>query len=96
MTPIYPSVALKNNQRELKAIADTEMVHITENGRGKYIFASEAVIEREIARAVEEALYAARMEDALLRSREDFAAGRVFATREELLAAVAEKRAARA
>lgn len=45
MPPIYPSTALKNRQREIKDLADTQMVYITENGRGKYIFASEQVVE---------------------------------------------------
>ena len=96
MTPIFPSTALKNRQREIKAIADTEMVHITENGHGRYIFAAEEVVERTIAEAVEGALYEARMAGALRQSREDFAAGRAYASRDELLAAVAEKRAAHA
>ena len=96
MTPIFPSTALKNRQREIKDIADREMVHITENGHGKYIFAAEEVIEREIDRAVEDALYEARMADALRRSREDFAAGRVYGSREALVEAVEAKRATRA
>ena len=32
MPAIYPSTALKNQQREIKEIADTEVVYITENG----------------------------------------------------------------
>lgn len=38
MPPIYPSTALKNQQREIKQLADTQIVFITENGRGKYVF----------------------------------------------------------
>ena len=89
---IYPSTALKNKQREIKAIADNEMVHITENGYGKYIFASEEVVQRAIEEAVEDALYEARMAEALRQSRADFAAGRTYESRDELMAAVAEKR----
>ena len=40
MPPIYPSTALKNQQREIKQLADTQIVYITENGRGKYVFMS--------------------------------------------------------
>ena len=93
MTPIYPSTALKNRQREIKALADTQMVYITENGHGKYVFASQEVMDRMISDAVEEALYEARLADALRRSREDIAAGRVYESREDLMTAVAQKRA---
>lgn len=96
MTAIFPSIALKNRQREIKAIADAEIVHITENGHGKYIFAAEEVIEREKERAVEEALYEFRMAEALRQSRADFAAGNVYEGREALEKAVAAKRGARA
>ena len=96
MPAIFPSTALKNEQRAIKAIADKEPVFITENGRGKYLFMSQEVHDREIARAVEEALYEARMADALRESRDDFQAGRYYTSRDELKAAVAEKRAARA
>lgn len=93
MPSIYPSTDLKNRQREIKSIADRELVYITENGRGKYVFASQEVFEREIERAVEEALYEQRVADALRESRDDYASGRSYSSREELLEAVAQKRA---
>ena len=93
MTPIFPSTALKNRQREIKALADTQMVYITENGHGKYVFASQEVVDRLVSDAVEEALYEARLAEALRRSRADIAAGRVYESRDELMAAVARKRA---
>ena len=96
MTPIFPSTALENRQREIKAIADERIVHITENGHGKYVFTSEAVLERTIAEAVEDALYEARMADALRQSRADIAAGHIYASREELMDAIARKRAVHA
>ncbi len=92
MPAIYPSVALKNRQREIKAIADHEPVYITENGAGKYVFLSEEVLERTISEAVEQALYEARVTQALEESREDFHEGRYYSSREELMAAVARKR----
>ena len=61
MSAIYPSTALKNQQREIKARADREVVHITENGWGKYVFMSEDVFEQSINQAVEDALYEARL-----------------------------------
>lgn len=94
MSAIYPSTALKNQQREIKAKADTEIVHITENGWGKYVFMSEDVLERTIHEAVEEALYEKRLMDALDESRSDFEAGRSYSSKEEMLAAVSRKREA--
>ncbi len=93
MPPIYPSTALKNQQKEIKSIADHEVVYITENGRGKYIFTSQEVFEKEIERAVEEALYEQRLATALRESRDDYGAGHFYTSREELLEAVAKKQA---
>lgn len=92
MKPIYPSTALKNQQREIKAIADSEPVYITENGRGKYVFMAESVYESRVKAAVEEALYEQRLSDALGESRQDFREGRFYSTRDELLRAVTDKR----
>ena len=65
MPAIYPSTALKNEQRAIKAIADKEIVYITENGRGKYLFMSQEVHDREVEDAVEGALYEFHMAEAL-------------------------------
>ena len=92
MAAIYPSTSLKTHQREIKTIADREVVHITENGRGKYIFASEEVFAREIDAAVQQALYEAQLSAALRASRNDFDQGRYYASREDLMAAVREMR----
>ncbi len=94
MSAIYPSTALKNQQREIKAAAAREIVHITENGWGKYVFMSEDVFERAVERAVEEALYEKRLADALRESRRDFDEGRSYTSRESMLAAAAKRREA--
>lgn len=94
MPAIYPSTALKNQQREIKAIADNEIVHITENGWGKYVFMSEDVLKRTVEQAVEDALYEKRLAGALAESRKDFEEGRFYSSRDEMLAAVAERRGA--
>lgn len=96
MPSIYPSTALKNQQREIKRIADTEIVYITENGRGKYAFMSEHVLQQQIDSAVEEALYEQRVAEALRQSRSDFEDGHYYSSREDLMSAVSKKRAARA
>jgi PHD/YefM family antitoxin component YafN of YafNO toxin-antitoxin module len=96
MPAIFPSVALKNRQREIKRIADSEPVYITENGHGKYVFVSAEVFEQMLSDAAQEALYEERMARALSESRDDFASGRTYGSRDELLAAVERKRAGRA
>ena len=92
MSAIYPSTALKNQQREIKARADREVVHITENGWGKYVFMSEDVFEQSINQAVEDALYEARLKSALAESRKDFEEGRSYSSKSDMLAAVSKKR----
>lgn len=96
MTPIFPSTALKNQQREIKKLADTQLVYITENGRGKYVFTSQEVLDQIVADAVEDALYEQRLSDVLAESRDDFENGRYYTSRENLMAAVNAKREARA
>ena len=96
MTPIFPSTALKNQQREIKKLADTQLVYITENGRGKYVFTSQEVLDQIVADAVEDALYEQRLSDALAESRDDFENGRYYTSRENLMAVVKAKREARA
>lgn len=91
MPAIYPSTALKTQQKEIKTLADTQIVHITENGWGKYVFMSEEVLSKTIEDAVQEALYEKRLANALSRSREDFEQGRFYSSTEELLQAVAKK-----
>lgn len=94
MPPIYPSTALKNQQREIKSIADSEVVYITENGWGKYVFMSNEVFNKAVTQAVEEALYQQRLNEALRESRKDFEEGRSYNSREKMLEAVAAKREA--
>jgi PHD/YefM family antitoxin component YafN of YafNO toxin-antitoxin module len=94
MPAIYPSTALKNQQREIKARANEEIVYITENGWGKYVFMSEDVLEQTVNHAIEQALYEKRLTDALECSRKDFEEGKYYSSREELIKAVADKRKA--
>ena len=68
--------ALQKKQREVKEAAQTDVVRITENGIGAYVFCSESVFKQALAEAAEEAAYEARMEAAILRGRADIAAGR--------------------
>lgn len=73
---IYSSTALATRQREVKEAAKKNIVRITENGNGAYIFCSEEVFAREIAKAAEEARYEAELDMATSRGRADIEAGR--------------------
>ena len=95
MEAIYSSVALRDRQREVKDAARKDVVHITENGNGAFIFCSEEVFERRLQRAVDEALYAEHMAQVVRDGREDVAAGRTFSV-EEGFAAIEARRAKRA
>lgn len=76
MSPIFPISALQKKQREVKEAAKDDVVRITENGVGAYVFCSEGVFERALSRAAEDAAYEARVDATIQRGREDIAAGR--------------------
>lgn len=93
MEAIYSSVALRDRQREVKDAARKDVVHITENGNGAFVFCSEEVFERQLRRAADEALYAERMAQVIRDGRADVAAGRVYHGIDAAFAAVEARRA---
>ncbi|MBR3225697.1 MAG: hypothetical protein IKF78_10310 [Atopobiaceae bacterium] len=95
MEAIYSSVALRDRQREVKDAARKDVVRITENGNGAFVFCSEEVFERRLQRAADEALYAERMAQAVRDGRADVKAGRTLSL-EEGFAAIESRRARRA
>lgn len=95
MTAIYSSAALKTRQREIKDIAMKEVVHITENGNGAFIFCSEEVFEKELRNAAEQAAYEARLIDTIERGRAEIAAGRYIEGLDEGLAELNKRWAAK-
>lgn len=95
MDVIYSSTALRDRQREVKEAAQDHLVRITENGQGAYVFCSEEVFEREVDDAVERALYAQRVVDAVAAGREAIAAGDCVVGLEAAREEAARRRAAR-
>lgn len=95
MDKVYSSTALKERQGEVKAAAREGLVRITENGSGAFVFCSDEVFQREIDDAVERALYAARVGEAVLRGRVAAREGRVVEGIEAARAEVAKRRNAR-
>ncbi len=55
MNPIFPISALQKKQREVKEAAKDDVVRITENGSGAYIFCTEETFKRALAEAAEDA-----------------------------------------
>ena len=77
-TPLYSFSALRSKQREVKDRADTEVVHITENGNAAYVFCSEEVFAQEKAKAAAEALYERELIASLERAHDDLDSGRTY------------------
>lgn len=95
MDAIYSATALRDHPREVKQAAQERLVRITENGKGAYVFCSEEVFQREIDDAVERALYAQRVEDAIARGRASYDEGEYVEGIDAAKEAVAELRASR-
>ena len=94
MDAIFSATALRDRPREVKEAARENLVRITENGNGAYVFCSEEVFKREIDEAVERALYVERAENAILQGRAAIGAGDFVDGISAARAAVAERRAA--
>lgn len=95
MDAIFSTTELRDHPREVKAAAREGLVRITENGKGAYVLCSEDVFRREVDDAVERALYASRVEEAVLRGRTAIAEGDCVEGIDTARAAVAQRRAAR-
>ncbi len=95
MTAIYSSAALKTKQREIKDAALNEVVHITENGNGAFVFCSEALFEEKLRETAEQAAYEERMRAIIERGRADYASGRFVEGTDAALVAIEQRRAAR-
>ena len=81
MERIFSSVSLRDPQREVKEAAREDVVRITEDGNGAFVFCSEEVFERRLQRAAEEARYAKRVAQAICDGRADH--GGLFGRREQ-------------
>jgi len=76
LDPIYPITALQKKVAEVKEAAQRDIVRITENGAGAYVFASEEVYEKRVAEAVARAVEDALLAHAIERGRADIESGR--------------------
>ena len=76
LEPIYPITALQKKTAEVKEAARQNVIRITENGVGAYVFASEEVFERSMREAAERAVEEALLSGVIERGRADIAAGK--------------------
>lgn len=76
MEPIYSMTTLQRNPSAVKEDAKSNIVRITEQGGGGYVFCSEEAFEARIAREREDAAYEARLLEATARGIADIEAGR--------------------
>ena len=95
MDKVFSSTALKERPSEVKAAAREGVVRITENGAGAYVFCSDDVFQQALDDAAERALYAARVEEAVLRGRAAAREGRVVEGIEAARAESTRRRSAR-
>lgn len=92
---IYPITAISKNPKEVKEQADKGIVHITENGRGAYVFMGMQVFDDLIRREREDAAYEQYLHDEVGRGIADLEVGRYTTSREAMFARAAEIRAKR-
>lgn len=76
MTPIYPVTSLQKDSAEVRRAAREDIVHITENGRSAYVFASEDVFDEYIAAQRADAAREALLFEAIDKGIKDYEEGR--------------------
>lgn len=96
MEPIYPMSTLQRNPSRVKEDARDQVVRITEQGGGAYVFCSEEAFEARVAREREDAAYEARAIESVGRGIADIDAGRFFGSVDEAFEAAEEIRERRA
>ena len=75
MEAIFPISDLQKNATEVKAAAQEDIVRLTENGRGAYIFASEEAFQARIAEERADAAWEQRLDDGIRAGLADFERG---------------------
>ncbi len=76
MEKIFPITALHKHSQEVREAAKEEVVRITENGVGAFVFCSEEVFESRLQQAKNDAIYEAELNRALGEAESDFENGR--------------------
>lgn len=94
MEPIFSMTTLQRSPSKVKQAALDNVVRITEQGSGGYVFASEKAFADYIARQREEAVAEARITDSIDRGIADIESGQFVTSLEIAFARAAEAREA--
>ncbi|MBR2834821.1 MAG: hypothetical protein IKE43_03790 [Coriobacteriales bacterium] len=94
MAIIFPITALSKEPQTIKDEALNNIVHITENGRGAWIFTSEKAFEDRIAQERAEAAQEAQLAFILDRAKHDIETGHYVTSRKEMFEEVERRKAA--
>lgn len=92
MEPIYSMTTLQRSPSKVKEAARNDVVRITEQGSGGYVFASEKAFADYIARQREDAVAEARITDSIDRGISDIEAGQFVTSLDIAFARAAEAR----
>lgn len=84
MEAIFPFTALAKDAKTVKAEADRGIVHITENGKGAYVFTSEREFDELIKRERADAAYEAYVLAAVAQGESDLGSGRFVTSRDQM------------
>ena len=92
MAAIYPISDLQKHPSEVKTKAHEQIVHLTENGKGAYVFATEEYFEEYVERRAAELAFEERCERAIEQGMADVEAGRTYSL-DEVVRKIEEKKA---
>lgn len=92
MDAIFSMTSLQRTPSKVKEAAKDGLVRITEQGQGAYVFCSDEVFEKRIAREREDAAYEARVMDSVRRGIADIEEGRYTDSVDDAFARAARMR----
>jgi predicted transcriptional regulator len=82
MEKIYPISALQKDAGAVRRDAQEDLIRLTVDGRGMYVFATEEVFENYVQRKIEEALLDQRIAETIKRGDEAISRGEVYTPEE--------------
>ena len=92
MEPVYSMTTLQRNPSQVKSAARDDVVRITEQGMGAYVFCSEEAFEERIAKEREDTAYEARLIESVGKGVADIREGRYVTSLDEAFERPAELR----
>lgn len=96
MEPIYSMTTLQHNPSQVKSAAHDNVVRVTEQGTGSYVFCGEEVFEERTAKEWEDVAYEARLFESVGRGVADIQTGCYVTSLDEAFERAAVLRVSRA